>query len=150
MGALAGRLVRQHHERDPQRFFLPKDVEQGYGWWFERELANKQAVLLVAEVSGKIVGYAYARQEERDWNMLLDAHGALHDVFVLEGARRGGVGRALLTAVLAELTRLGSERVVLSTMVSNEAAQRLFASFGFRPTMLEMTCEMNRQEGAAR
>jgi RimJ/RimL family protein N-acetyltransferase len=32
-------------------------------------------------------------------------------------------------------------RIVLSTMVANHAAQRLFARYGFRPTMLEMTRE---------
>jgi RimJ/RimL family protein N-acetyltransferase len=33
--------------------------------------------------------------------------------------------------------------VVLSTAVRNEAAQRLFARAGFRPTMIEMTRELD-------
>ena len=63
-----------------------------------------------------------------------------------EGARRSGVGGQLLDATLRELDRRGVPRVVLSTMVSNESAQRLFRSRGFRPTMLEMT----RESGATR
>ncbi|MCL2448179.1 MAG: GNAT family N-acetyltransferase [Polyangiaceae bacterium] len=97
------------------------------------------AVVLVAYRDELCVGYAYGTLEERDWNMLLDAHGALHDVFVTEVARRGGLGRRLVMAMVDELTRLGAPRVVLSTMVGNEAAQRLFRGCGFRPTMLEMT-----------
>ena len=139
VAVLAGALVRMHHEVDPARFFLPDRVEEGYAWWFERELAAPAAVILVATVRAEIVGYVYGRLEERDWNALLDEHGAIHDIFVAVPARRQGISRKLLVAMVDELTRRGAARVVLSTMVSNEAAQRLFASCGFRPTMLEMT-----------
>ncbi|HWA78047.1 MAG TPA: GNAT family N-acetyltransferase [Polyangiaceae bacterium] len=136
---LAGELVRQHHAVDSDRFFLPDRVEEGYAWWFRRELERDRAVLLTAERAGNVVGYSYGAVEDRDFNMLLDAHGAIHDVFVREGERGGGVGQRLVEAMLAELTARGAPRVVLSTMVKNEAAQRVFARCGFRPTMLEMT-----------
>lgn len=138
---LAGELVRMHHQRDPDRFFLPDAVEQGYLWWFERELARPGAVILVAERASAVTGYAYGALEERDWNLLLDEHGAIHDIFVSVEERRRGVGQRLLTAMLAELEKLGAKRIVLSTMVDNERAQRLFREAGFRPTMLEMTRE---------
>jgi ribosomal protein S18 acetylase RimI-like enzyme len=137
--ALAGELVRQHHRVDPERFFLPERVEEGYSWWFRRELEREAAVILVAERAGEIVGYSYGAVEERDFNLLLDVHGAIHDVFVKESARHEGVGQRLVEAMLAELTTRGAPRVVLSTMVSNESAQRVFTRCGFRPTMLEMT-----------
>lgn len=135
---LAGRLARQHHETDAVRFFLPERVEQGYSWWFSRELRRREAVILVALEADAVVGYAYGALEERNWNLLLDAHGAIHDIYVLERARRLGVGGKLLDAIIAELEGLGAERIVLSTMVGNHSAQRLFQSRGFRPTMLEM------------
>jgi ribosomal protein S18 acetylase RimI-like enzyme len=137
--ALAAELVRLHHAVDPARFFLPDRVEQGYTWWFTRELGRRDAVILVAVRGDDVVGYAYGTLEERDWNMLLDVHGAIHDVFVAERARRGGIGRRLLQQMIAELETLGARRIVLSTMVTNHAAQRVFVACGFRPTMLEMT-----------
>jgi ribosomal protein S18 acetylase RimI-like enzyme len=136
---LAGELVRLHHATDPGRFFLADRIEEGYAWWFARELERAEAVILVATIDGAIAGYAYGTLEERDWNMLLDAHGALHDVFVASTARRGGVGRALVEALVRALEKLGAPRIVLSTMVGNEAAQRVFRACGFRATMLEMT-----------
>ena len=139
LAALAAKLVRMHHAVDPARFFLPERVEEGYAWWLDRELRREGAVILAATVKDEIVGYAYGTREERDWNMLLDEHGAIHDVFVAETARRAGAGKALVEAMIAALTQLGAPRIVLSTMVSNESAQRLFAACGFRPTMLEMT-----------
>ena len=114
-------------------------VEEGYARWFAREIGRTGAVVLVAEQDGSVIGYAYATMEGRDWAALLDDHGAIHDVMVDARARRSGAGRALIVALCAELEGLGAERIVLSTMVQNEAAQALFKACGFRPTMIEMT-----------
>ena len=135
---LAGALVRDHHAADPERFFLPEQVEEGYAWWLARELSNQHAALQVAESAAGVVGYAYGALRERDWNMLIDTHAMLHDVFVAPEARRAGVGRKLLLATLTALAKLGAPRVVLSTRHGNASAERLFASLGFRPTMQEM------------
>src|SRR5579884_1595901 len=84
VAALAARLVRQHHAFDAKRFMLQEPIEEGYRWWLGRELANGDAVVLVAVEGGSVLGYAYGRLEERDWNALLDVHGALHDIYVDE------------------------------------------------------------------
>lgn len=139
---LAGGLVRQHYAFDKERFLFIDDPEAGYQWWFGKELENKKALILCAKLDGQIVGYAYARLEPRDWNALLDAHGALHDIFVDESARRQGVARKLLEHTAKELRARGAPRLVLHTAVKNRSAQKLFESVGFRKTMLEMTCEL--------
>jgi ribosomal protein S18 acetylase RimI-like enzyme len=139
LGELAGRLVRAHHAADPARFMLVPDIEAGYGRWLGREAKRREAVVLVAELLGVVVGYAYGALGGRDWNELLDEHGALHDILVDDAHRRAGIGGRLLDAMLAELDALGAPRVVLKTMTGNEPAQRLFASRGFRRTMIEMT-----------
>ena len=136
---LAADLVRMHHQQDGDRFLLVDRVEEGYGRWLLHELGREHAVVLVANVGARIVGYGYGTLEGRDWNMLLDAHGALHDVFVAPDARRAGIGVKLVNAMIAALEELGAPRIVLSTMVSNEGAQGLFRRCGFRPTMIEMT-----------
>lgn len=139
---LAAQLVRAHHAYDPQRFLCVEPVEAGYQYWLSHELANAEAVVLVAERAGEIIGYAYGVLEPRDWNNLLDAHGGLHDVLVTEGARGTGAGAALVEGVCARLAAMGAPRVVLHSATQNVAAQRLFARLGFRPTMVEMTREM--------
>jgi ribosomal protein S18 acetylase RimI-like enzyme len=136
---LAGELVRMHHETDPARFLMIERVEEGYAWWLGREIARAEAVVLVAARGAAIVGYAYGALEGRDFNLLLDAHGAVHDIFVAAEARRHGVGRRLVEALVSALEALGAPRIVLSTMVGNAAAQRVFRACGFRPTMMEMT-----------
>jgi len=142
IAALAGQLVRQHAAFDAKRFLFIENPEQGYQWWLGKELLNKKALVLCAKLDRKIVGYAYSRLEPRDWNALIDAHGALHDIFVADSARRQGVGKALLERTMKELRARGAPRVVLHTAIKNRAAQKLFAALGFRQTMLEMTCEL--------
>jgi ribosomal protein S18 acetylase RimI-like enzyme len=138
---LAARLVHMHHALDERRFFVPDRVEEGYAWWFGREIDRADVVLLVALRGGVIVGYAYGRLEERDWNQLLDACGALHDLWVEEAERRRGVAAALVEATVAALVAKGAPRVVLHTAEGNVGAQALFARLGFRRTMVEMTRE---------
>lgn len=139
---LAGLLVRQHHDFDSQRFMLVPNVERGYAHFFEGELASPETIILAAERDGSVIGYAYARLEARDWNALLDACGALHDIFVSEGARRGGVARALVEAVRERLRSKGAPRLVLHTASKNVSARHFFAALGFRETMVEFTAEL--------
>jgi len=99
-------------------------------------------VILVAEEDLEIVGYAYGTLEARNWSELLDACGKLNDVYVNPSARRRGIARQLIESMLIELKALGAPRVVLSSADGNRAAQQLFASVGFRRTMIEMTREL--------
>ena len=147
VGQLAALLVRQHHDADPDRFFNIPNVERGYAEYFRSQIKDRKTVLLVAEESGEILGYAYGRLEPRDWNLLLDEHGAIHDILVDPAARRKGTGRSLITEMMAQLAKIGAKRFVLATMVGNQAAQNLFESMGFRPTMLEMTAGVATPDG---
>src|SRR6476646_5113429 len=85
VAALAARLVRMHHAMDPLRFMCVEGLERGYERFFRSELPQREVVLHVAvlradddgpERPERIVGYAYGRLEDRDWNNLLDACGA--------------------------------------------------------------------------
>lgn len=143
--ALGAAIVRLHHATNPQRFFMLDDLEHGYAGWLRAELERPEAVVLVAELDGHIVGYAYGAIEERDWSILVDRHGAFHDLCVTESVRRSGIGRKLAEAMLTELERLGAPRVLARAMVQNEGAQRLIQSLGFAPTMVEMTRELGGQ-----
>lgn len=149
---LAALLVREHHAFDPERFVLLDDAEAGYRRHFERELRHPKAVLEVAvrDADGAVVGYGYGRMAPLDFYALLGPCGWLHDVYVDESARGGGVGARLVDAVAARLEALGAPRIVLTTAARNEAAQRLFERIGFRRTMIEMTREARRNDARSR
>jgi ribosomal protein S18 acetylase RimI-like enzyme len=140
---LGAEIVKHHHHTNPARFFLDDDVLQSYTWWLRKELARPDAVVLLAERAGEVVGYSYGAIEPRDWSILLDRHGALHDLFVVPEARKSGVGRALVAALIDSLQALGAPLLVLRVMVQNEPARRLAESFGFHSTMLELSRTVN-------
>jgi ribosomal protein S18 acetylase RimI-like enzyme len=142
LGRMGAALVRQHHGFDAQRFMLPEDVESGYRWWLGKELKSRDAVVLVAERDGEVVGYIYGRIEARDWASLRDRHGGFHDIWVEESARGSGAGTLLAEALVRRFAELGVPRVILMSAAKNEAAQRFFARLGWRPTMVEMTREV--------
>ncbi len=150
LGKLAAELVGFHHAIDPARFFLPSGVEEGYRRWLGQEIGSDEAIVLVAELDGEVVGYLYGRLEKRDFNMLLSAHAALHDVLVIDRARRSHAGEALVTDFARLAAERGAPRIVLHTAVSNTRAQALFRKLGFRETMLEMTMETGAAKPAAR
>lgn len=143
IGRLGALLVREHHDFDPQRFIpASPDTAQGYASYLGTQLGKRDVVILVAERDGEVLGYTYAGLEGWDYMALRGPAGALYDIVVDPATRGLGIGAALLTRTLAELTALGAPRVVLSTAEQNEAAQRLFARAGFRRTMVEMTREL--------
>jgi ribosomal protein S18 acetylase RimI-like enzyme len=140
MGAL---LVRMHHDLDAQRFIAATSrTETAYGSFLQSQLDEPNVVILVAELAGDVIGYTYAGLEGTDYMALRGPAGALYDILVDPRHRKQGVGRMLLDATIDTLKERGAPRVVLSTAQGNEAAQRLFASAGFRRTMIEMTREL--------
>ncbi|WP_433479748.1 ribosomal protein S18-alanine N-acetyltransferase [Spirillospora sp. CA-142024] len=98
--------------------------------WSEEMLAGELADqprtrhYVVAETSGgEIVGYAG-----------LAAAGGQADVQTIgvrADRRKGGIGAALLTALLDEAVRRNSEAVFLEVRADNDAAHRLYERFGF-------------------
>lgn len=144
LGRLGALLVRAHHDFDPKRFIpATSETEAGYSWFLGTQLDKPTIAVLVAEENGVVVGYTYAGVEGRDYMSLRGPAGVLYDVVVDPSHRRAGVGKMLVDAVLAFLKDHGSTQVVLSTATHNDAAQRLFESAGFRPTMIEMTSELS-------
>lgn len=83
---------------------------------------------LVAEREGKVVGYAYATAfNERHayrWS-------AGVSVYVAEGERGRGIGRALYEALLARLRERGFRMACAGITLPNEASVALHESLGF-------------------
>lgn len=142
IGRLGALLVETHHDFDPQRFIAATpQTAHGYASFLGSQLQEADVLIIVADLAGEVVGYAYAGIEGHDYMSLRAPAGVLYDIVVNPAHRGKGIGRELLTAALADLESRGAPRVVLSTATQNDAARALFRSAGFRPTMIEMTRE---------
>jgi ribosomal protein S18 acetylase RimI-like enzyme len=144
IGRLGALLVKEHYDFDPRRFLAATPgTPAGYAAFLSAQLEAPDKAVLVADDNGNVIGYAYAAVEGYDYMALRGPAGVLHDIIVDPEHRGQGVGRLLLNAALEFFRSRGVPRVVLATAERNEAAQRLFASMGFRPTMIEMTLELD-------
>ena len=91
---------------------------------FEGCIASEAAFLVAETADGKgVAGYVVA----------LDAadEGEILNLAVAPDGRRRGLGRALVAAVLAELTDRGAHNIYLEVRESNAAARALYAAHGF-------------------
>ena len=89
------------------------------------EIRSRHTRYLVAEDAGELVGYA---------GLLcpVGAHeGDVQTIAVLASARRAGLGRRLLRALVAAAAERGAREVFLEVRADNPAAQSLYRSEGF-------------------
>ena len=103
---------------EAQTFSMPWS-EQG----FADTLMREDVLFLVAREGEQLLGYVgvYCTADE----------GEITNVAVAEAARRHGVGRALLEALIETLAARGINRIVLEVRVSNEPAIRLYEQMDF-------------------
>lgn len=92
---------------------------------FAEVLELRGAIALLAEMGQETAGYLLARTVLDECEIL--------NLAVIPEARRHGIGRALLTAGLEQMRAGGSRQVYLEVRQSNQAAQALYTSLGFRP-----------------
>ena len=85
---------------------------------------NNVAMYLVAEVAGKVVGYAGL------WVILEEGH--ITNVAVHPDFRGKGLAKKLLTELLAAAEEAGANIYTLEVRASNESAIALYESFNFK------------------
>lgn len=113
--------LTRYHADEPRVTIatLERDVF-GPSPWFQ---------VLVAEAAGGLLGYAallpLARLGYGERGM------DLHHLFVAEGARRQGVGSALLRAAEALAAELGCVYLIIGTHPGNWAAQEYYQRLGY-------------------
>lgn len=104
---------------------------------------EEDAVLLIAERSGRAVGYAMltAGPGAATWD-LGDRVAELETLAVLADERGGGVGAALVEAAKRWARERGVSTVAVGLAHTNEGAQRFYEREGFTPFYLEMVCDL--------
>ena len=90
---------------------------------------------LVAEVDGKLVGLAHYLFHRSAWTVGDFCY--LNDLFVSEGARGHGAGRALIEAVYAKADEHGAERVYWLTQEFNADARALYDTLARRTSFIQ-------------
>lgn len=117
-------LYRQFYKKD-------SDIIRADRFLSER-IRNKESVVFVAETSqGEF--YGFTQLYPSFTSLGLARSWVLNDLYVIEGARRLGIGRLLMHAA-DELARVsGAQSINLETQIENSGAQALYESLGYQP-----------------
>jgi GNAT superfamily N-acetyltransferase len=101
----------------------------------EKKVAASGGARLVAEVEGRVVGHLFltwerhgacVRDEVKDY-------GYVAELFVREGHRGQGIGRALLLEAERLTREKGFDHMMLGVLAGNTVAERAYDRFGFKP-----------------
>lgn len=91
-------------------------------------LNSRSDLILVAEISGKVVGYIHAS----DYDLIYAPHMKnIMGIAVFEQYRRRGVGKALLCAVEQWAAQTGADAIRLCSGEEREDAHEFYKSVGY-------------------
>jgi ribosomal protein S18 acetylase RimI-like enzyme len=144
-------LHAQHRTVDPELRGIPIRTDQE-SWTRRRSLyhawlSEKDAFLLKAGLGGRLVGYALAHLHEADESWDTGGRfGVLESIAVIPEMRGRGLGRALMSAVYAELRRLGVAVLEIGVLSTNAAARRFYEREGFAPWLTHYLGRIPREE----
>jgi ribosomal protein S18 acetylase RimI-like enzyme len=109
----------------------------------EGQIESDDDALLVAEESGRIIGYAKIGILQYPPVFEVKKYGLISDVAVAEEYRRKGIGQALYNASTKWFTGKGVTRTELRVANVNNVARGFWSKMGFKPYMTTMFKEEN-------
>ena len=117
--------------------------------YFESLLESETRRMLVAELDGRVVGYAVIeRKEAPPYEAFVSRRVAyILDFGVAESHQRQGIGRRLFQACVLWAKDHGASAVELNVFAFNERAIRFYESLGMETLSLRMTMKLNKESG---
>ncbi len=134
-------VERQHEAYWSLRWQLKADIRQRYQSWLEGNVNAAGWLIAVAEPvhePGVVIGSLVACLQDDIPIYADERYAFIHDMAVVEAARRHGVGRQLVQYAAAWARTQGVRQLRLMAAEPNAPAVRLFQSLGFRTTYHEM------------
>lgn len=112
---------------------VPKEVYDAT--WARLHDRDEPMWLLGAYVDGRLLGIVHYLYHRSCWT--IGDYCYLQDLFVAEGARKLGLGRALIEAVYAKARADGASRVHWLTHETNAPARALYDTLADRPGFIQ-------------
>lgn len=130
-------LMDFHRDLDPF-FTRSKDGPSNFLRWVEEQIELEDSELIVAEISGKVVGYSKIEVSKYPPIFEKDKYGMISDVAVAKEYRRQRIGQALYDASVKWFFERNIERIELRVANVNDVARGFWEKMGFKPYMTTM------------
>jgi diamine N-acetyltransferase len=134
LGRLNQQVQTLHADAHPDVFLAVLDQEAARSF-FDQLRSNPRNLLLVAEISGEIVGYIWCEERLGNQGVHLKAShcGYIHHISVDPNRQRRGIGKALVDRAVRELGARGARTIIVDYWSFNEPARAFFLNLGFAP-----------------
>lgn len=99
---------------------------------FEKTLSDSNSRILVAEMSGEVVGFSQGEVVHRT-DYLPESVGTISLLYVVENFRRRGVGSRLVEKLCQFFIKEKVEQVTLRYIIGNIEAERFWSKLNFEP-----------------
>jgi GNAT superfamily N-acetyltransferase len=137
------KLCELHASWDPAKYAFRDDVEEMYSSWLTGRVGDPRSVFLVADREERgPVAFLIGGVDRELRIYRLSEYGFIHDLWVEEDYRNEGLARQMVMRAIEKFREMGMTQVRLDTAAQNEVARKLFASCGFRPSVVEMLLEV--------
>ena len=145
---LVRKIVALHDAWDPARFGALDGAADMYRGWLGDRCDDDTSVFLVADRDdddaerSNVVAFLVATLDRNVPIYRVERYGFIHDVWVEPDYRHEGVGQSMALLALERFQAIGATQVRLDTAAENDAARKLFERCGFRPSTIQMLCEL--------
>ncbi len=130
--------------QEPWRVFSPRpNLTEEMRRRYQADMADPDALLVVAEQDGRIVGMASGHLHKPS-SISEELAVELGSVYVMPEYREQGVAAALTREVAQFAHGLGVQRITLKTFAQNEEALVAWRRMGFEPRMVQLTAPLDR------
>ena len=103
-----------------------------FGQFVDKQISDRNALVLVAQINKEICGYLLARIEYRPPVFAERKHGVIYDVAVSGKFRRKGIGEKLYNESLEWFRKRKVTRVELTVATSNPVSMRFWTKLGLK------------------
>jgi GNAT superfamily N-acetyltransferase len=136
-------LMALHEALDP-RFTRRSGASEPFEGFVRHNIESEAAIVLVAEVAGRIIGYSMAAESELPPVFEVGPIGEIFDMVVTAERRRQGIGRRLVEGVCDWARERGLARVDLRASVRNPDALAFWRSLA-SPFLETLTIDVGGQ-----
>lgn len=126
-------LAMEHEDRDPEFWGVAPNAKEIGREYFATVILDPSHLVLVAEIGGRVVGFAHGSPLERRPVFRTAKGGRVDEVAVHRDYRRRGLGRQIMEVLVRGLGSMGFSFIELMVDTENQAAIELYRSLSFYP-----------------
>jgi GNAT superfamily N-acetyltransferase len=124
-----------------KRLAVKPSAQSWYEGFMGLQIDHDNAIVVVADLDGKVVGYGFGQVMQRP--TLADGDcGYIADLCVAPSARGRGVGRRIFLEIRSWFFRVGIRHIEVQVVRSNPASQAFWRKMGFDEFLRTLRSEM--------